>query len=537
MVNITKNLRERLVDRFVVKPLKLMRKSDIDNMRKYLESEYGRRTPIGTNEEQISKIVELPYNYEVLLKYAFYNEVVRTVHDAIIREVVRNRWEVKPKWQCKCPQCGVEYQTNKEKCPDCQVETMLPDSDQKKMLQAFLDYPNPDNEFLNIVKSTMRYMLSVDDWWLSIQYANTETPLTMYVEDSVYMRVCADKKGRIGNKEYFCPICTEEDPNNIYSSEGMCRKHKDTKLKETAYAYVDGGEIKARFSKDEILHGITEPFLPSLYGKSKLVSCIRILLSLTAMDKWNFDIYTTGKLAQILVFHGLNQNDVNELMTEAKKQRDLVEEDPQTAAISNKLRTLGLGTKEGVTKVDAMPPSEKMQSIDWWKLWREVVCAVYGVTPIFVGVVESGKTGANPRMQIDVQNNTTEMYQRSFEEPFNNIIVPKLGVYDWKFEFNPVEEKDEMQDISVLQAKVETVIRAANAGMQAELTDEGEVHISGKPKPVKPSQAYQPKNPFEEENPFAQEKSVKKGKSWIVTEVNSDSGSGKGDSKDSTGTA
>jgi hypothetical protein len=204
------------------------------------------------------------------------------------------------------------------------------------------------------------------------------------------------------------------------------------------------------------------------------------------MDKWNLDIYTTGKIAQIIGLP-LTQEQVNGLVAEAKKQRDKMEEDPNTELITNKLRTLFIGYgKEGaggMQKIDSMPPAEKMQSLDWWKLWREVISSVYGVTPIFVGVVESGKTGNNPRMEVDVQNDTTEMYQQIIEVPFNTFIVPKLGVSDWIGVFPELEGKDEMQAITVLQAKVRTVIEASNAGLKAEITDDGEVRISGAPTP------------------------------------------------------
>jgi hypothetical protein len=128
-----------------------------------------------------------------------------------------------------------------------------------------------------------------------------------------------------------------------------------------------------------------------------------------------------------------------------------------------------------------MPTNDKMQALEWRKLWREIIGALYGVTAVFTGVMESGKTGQNPRMQIDVNNNTTEFYQHKLEDVWNKFVFPKFGVSDWLLKCNPVEEKDEMQDTAVLQAKVNLVASAAAAGFDAELTDEGEVRVSGKP--------------------------------------------------------
>jgi len=498
--------------------------------------ENQRRSQILERTEVENKITEPEYDYNLLVRYSLGNEVLRTVHETIIKEVTRNKWQVKPKWESKCDLCGAEFDSKKEECPQCKSKQLRePDPEQKQVLEAFIEDPNPDDEMDDIVKSVLRYQLSVDDWYLSIQYAKPDTPLTVYVEDSVTMRIVADKFGRLGNNEWFCPICTREFPEQSHPKDQLCTVHPDVQLKRTAFVMLKNGFVKARFAKDEMLHSKMDVWLPSLYGNSKIVSCLRIVLSITAMDKFNLDNYATGKLAQMIVFEGMTMDEANDIAKQVEVQKNLVKAESPAGLTSSRLSTLFIGSKGtgGTTKIDAMPPSEKMQSLDWWKLWREAVCAVYGVTPIFTGVIEQGKTGNNPRMQIDVNNNTTEMYQHGFEDPFNNVIVPKLGVTDWEFKFNPVEEKDEMQDITILQTKVETVIRASNAGMNAELTDEGDVKISGKPKPFQPFQqfgqqgegdqkpAFEGKKPFQTEEVFATEKGLRK-KTWIVTEVDKD---------------
>jgi hypothetical protein len=67
------------------------------------------------------------------------------------------------------------------------------------------------------------------------------------------------------------------------------------------------------------------------------------------------------------------------------------------------------------------------------------------------------------------------------ERPFTNVLFPLLQVSDYEFKFPSIEEKNELADIQILREKVEVVIQAANAEMDAELTDEGEVKVSGKP--------------------------------------------------------
>ena len=132
--------------------------------------------------------------------------------------------------------------------------------------------------------------------------------------------------------------------------------------------------------------------------------------------------------------------------------------------------------------VDTIPPSDKMQSLEWWELWRETVGSVYGVQAVFMGATEQGKTGYHQQMQILVQNDTTLLYQQMIEEPFNEVLLPRIGVTDYLFKFNEIEEKNELADIQILREKVDACITAANADMNAELTEDGEVKIYGKPK-------------------------------------------------------
>jgi len=314
-------------------------------------------------------IAEPSWDYVVLDKWGIYNPVLRTVHEAIIKEATRNRGNVKPRWQSKCLKCNTEFQTEKDECPTCKVPTVKPDINQKQLLDAFLEDPNPTDELLDIQKSCYRYMLRLSDWYISIQKANLAelTPLVVYVEDASKIRVCCDEHGNLGNNEWFCPKCVGKHPEDVYQENGTCKQCGNTELKETAYVQKDGAVI-ARWAKDEMLHGKLDPNLPSVYGLSREISILTTLKTLDAMDGFNFDNYSEGKLGNILVFEGLNQEDVNNLAQKAKDQQNKPERNPNTGQwFIKKLKTLFLGSggKGGVTNVPAMPESEKMQSLDW----------------------------------------------------------------------------------------------------------------------------------------------------------------------------
>jgi hypothetical protein len=493
-----------------------------------------------------NNVIEPEWDYNLLMKYSKYNEDLRTTHEALIKEATRNGGAVKPRWMSKCPVCGSKYQTEKEKCPECEVETVKPDLNQKQLLEAFIEDPNSTDEIKDIQISCYRFMFGVSDWYISIQPSNLEKllPFTIQVEDAAKMRICVDKHGNLGNGEFFCPKCTVQHPNETWV-EGKPCPHCGGETKETAYMYIGDGPERAHWAKDEMLHSNFDPNLPSRYGLSRVVSALRAVMCTDVMDQFNYDNYSDGKLSMMLGFEGLDQSSVNELMQTIAKQRNKPEYDGNLGRwITRKLRVLGIGMPKGLVKVDTMPDAEKMQNLEWRKLWRETVNGIYGVQDVVAGSQQQGTTGQNPRMKIDVNNNTTELIQHAWSDPFNNVIVKALGVSDWVYEFNPVEEKDEAQDVAVLQAKLIAIQTAISLGMDAELTDEQEVKISGKPLSLEEKQAqtmevmkqqselaaknnpvqeggkskdtaFESKNPIKKENVFVNEKGRKK---WIVYE-------------------
>jgi hypothetical protein len=432
------------------------------------------------------------------------------------------------------------------------MKMIKPKVEQRQTLKAFLDDPNLDDELTDIIESVYHFMFSVGDWYLSMQKDTnpippdasimdlvTRLPFTIYNEDSRYMKIAADKHGNLGNGEWFCPQDKTHPERAFPNANGVCPDHPGSELKETAYLYLDG-TVKARFAKDEICHGKPSAWRPSLYSYSPLITCLLIIYSLKAMNLNNFDIYDEGKLGNILCLP-LKQEDANNIAQAIERQRNIPKWDSNKGRwVIKKLRTLILGTGtdgKAATNVPAMPESEKMQSLEWWKLWKTVVCASFGVQDIYAGSVEQGTTGQNPRMKVDVNNDTIEYWGSKFEDPFNNVVVMQgLGVTDWILKFNPVEEKDEMQDVAILQAKLNAIQTAIGLGFDAELTDEGEVKISGEPMsleeknqmqmerfskmnpqgaPGQKDSAFGAKDAFKKEEVFPKEK----GKKWIVEEV------------------
>ena len=504
-----------------------------DTVKKVVDFNKSRRGFVTqTIIEAVDKIVDQPYPYLILKKYANNHPFLRLVHGAIIREVVRNRWDAKEKFTKKCVTCGQHFEELIDECPDCKDKGFLrdPNPQEKRRLESFLEDPNRDDEMVDIIKSLLKDNLAVDDWYLSVM--NGPAGYVIYVEDAAETFICADKHGRIGNGVYFCPGCwLPEKQEKTYVDPGEC-EFCGGELKESAYVQKPSGTgtVKARFARDEIIHGNSDPWLPKLYGNSKVMAVLLELRTALAMSNYNFGAYSKGVIDKAIFLKGETQVKATEISKDIKEQRERVVIDSWTGRVGRETGgSVFIGAEQGGAAVDLMPDPEKMQSLEWMEFWLvKIVGAIYGVQPVMMNAPTRGPGGYFQRMQIVVQNDTTREYQKMIEDALNEQLLPKLGVHDWEFKFNEVEPRNEMELAQIWQVKVAAGLAAKQAGLNAELTDEGELKISGEfqePKmPVGATHTLHeipqaPKPPEPKQNiPFAQDK-MKKGKSWLVTEV------------------
>ena len=523
------------------------------DVRTALEVEKRRRGTVTQQMiESVDKIIDQPEPYGLLVRYANRHPFLRVIHGASIREIVRPRWSAVENFSKKCLSCGQEFAEPVDECPDCGKEALLRDPNPmgKKRLEAFLENPNRDDEMVDIIKSLMKYNLAVDDWYLSVMTLRDTGQLVVYVEDSAEIFICADRHGRLGNGVWFCPKCWSENNTKTYSYkdlEGGC-PHCGESLKETAYVQKKAGTIKARFGRDEIIHGNSDPWLPQLYGNSKVMAVLQELRSALAMNNFNFATYSTGHLNKLIVLKGEDQGKADEIAMAAKEQNAKVTIDSWTGQVRREgAGSLWIGARDGAEVHDVMPDAEAMQSLEWMEYWLvKIVGAVYGVQPVMINAPTRGPGGYFQRMQIVVQNDRTKEDQEMLEDAFNEQLVPRLGVVDWHFEFGEIEPRNELEESQIWQVKVAAGASAKAAGLDAELTDEGALKISGEfEEQVMPQGTTHtlhevpqaPKPPMPKQNvPFATDK-VSKGKSWIVTELNQRRRGSKSRSEDSTATS
>jgi len=449
------------------------------------------------------------FDYISLFEVATTSWVLRKVFRAIIQESTRNRWHIAPRFKVKCDKCGKEYNTSIDKCAtkECGGTTREPSQKQYLLFDRIMRKPNPDYKMDDFVRSSIFYDLALDDWYWSIAYSYEpktkngkivldenkqavmiQVPKEIYVEDARFIFPIADEYGHLGNNEYFCPNCYDltpltdtfytAKPGEIVPSCPLCQGPQ----KRTAYVQEIGGTIKARYSKDEIIHGSSSRVLPSLFGNSKIITVWKLVQTIASMDDYNWEVYTEGKVGSFLIFPG--EDDI-EVSARARKIEDELKRmdnrDVQTGRYrtSKKIRTIMTGMRKGnqPIRIPIMEDLKTMQSMEFYQLYNEAISAVYGVTPIFVSVAKG--TNRNPRMEIDVQARTTQDHQSNYSDLFNEELLLRFGITDWIWEFNPVEERDVTREASVEHTKAATALTWLRGGFQVKLTEAGEVVASG----------------------------------------------------------
>jgi len=452
------------------------------------------------------RIREPIYNFEELMLIARTHWVLKNVFFTIIRETLSPLWRLEPAFSGKCKKCQkiyVDYPPE-GKC-SCGGELLPPDEEQKKRALGLLGKPNPDFTFYETIKSTITYDLALDNYFLSISYkyvpnptGNGELikiPAELNAEDPRYMRVVADEKGHRGDpKQLFCPDCWI--PDLVYSPPTVTCPKCGKPLEKTAYVQRVGGAIKARYADYEIIHGSSDRYAPHLYGESRIVCLWKLLISMTAMDDFNIELYTEGKLGSIVNFPGHEQEEVNEIMDQFEQEtlrKRVYDPILRRFRTTKKIRTMMIASKEPVKVTRIMEDFQRMQSLEFYKFWKSAVSSVYSAMPVFTGDIEAGKAGTTPMMQVTVQDRAIREHHRQREDMMNNQIFPVFAITDWKFRFNSLELRDEMRLAQIGQIKANTAFTWVKAGFSVRLNEHGELEVWGEGK--YPGRASQPPKP------------------------------------------
>lgn len=461
-------------------------------------------------------------HYRALVDMGQKSWVLRRTADAIIKECVRNWGEILPRFKHKCKKCGMEYEAEVKKCEACESKRFhKPKPEQRLILEALTKNPSGDGDrtFLELIRSTFFYELMCDDIYWSVVYKKLEdyekeqaveegeeviidvTPVAeeFYVEHSGDIFPISDSYGKLGGYDYFCPICYQKPENKGEDVIWDIRQEANDAgelpdvfrcpecneiMVQTAYVQDIGGKIVARFGRNEIVHGSMSRLPPELFGNSKLITLIKVLHTLDAIDDYQLETRSEGKVGGMIIFQGMDQSKVTEILhdVEAERQR-LQKRDQQSGELETTKRTalifIGTDTEGGeVKKIPFLDEAEAKLTLEYYKLYIRAVDQIYGVETTLVSSKKEGTTQSY-KMKTEVKRETAQEHQQFFMSIFNDKLLPLFGVYDWIWKFKKLEPKDKIRDAEVIHTKAAAALTARKAGLNVKIDDAGELTIWG----------------------------------------------------------
>lgn len=489
----------------------------------HLIIEKGRQPVPAFIEDKGAKLRNPDYLYPKFVVLSKTHWLLRTIIRALIGEVLTPGCTIEPRFRKRCTNCMTEYDSpDIEKCEVCDGTTFdTPNVDQYKLFKQLKgeDRKNPTSlvgegrTFKEFLFSTLWYGIALDDWYWEIGHTEemdldkrkiVKVPRGVRVLDGAVTFPVMDEFGNFASTEFFCPVCYKKiQLTEKYDAKVDLRsqpgKSPDSlrcdrcggPLIRTAYVQRVGGKVVSRFGKDEVIHASTSRIDPEVFGLSKIIASVKLLYIIDYMDEYNLQIYSHGHANMILGIEGADKHKAEEMGAYIQNQiRSKTQTDARTGEAEYNLEPaliiLGLEQGRKITPVDISPKLDTMQSIDYYRLYVEKTCGLFGVSPIFVNISE-GEQATSARPRIDVQNHVTRQWMSDIEEPFNNLLLPKLGITDWVLAFGKIESRDELRDREIKQRVAATVAIYEARGHDVEVTEDG-MDFTVSPKAVRPAE-------------------------------------------------
>jgi hypothetical protein len=230
---------------------------------------------------------------------------------------------------------------------------------------------------------------------------------------------------------------------------------------------------KAKFA-NELFYAPWEIFYNTRYNKSRLtgfspvVSVWNKVRSLLYQDQYILELYQGKRPPKgMLVFSGINPETLQKAWQD---MTDRSQTNPNLPAILGLPSNLN-GSGKQAEFFDFMRTLEELSFTDQRNEFRQVVGAVYGVSPVFQNDVSVSGGLNNEGLQITVTNRVVEDNQAFYNESLLNKITTELNAVGWSLRLRPSEEQDEMARLERQEQSLRNGEVAVRNGLQVEYDD------------------------------------------------------------------
>lgn len=278
------------------------------------------------------------------------------------------------------------------------------DSGQLEKLRKFFKAPNPDD--------------NGDEWLEALIY-------DLQLFGDAYLELDGSEDRSIDSKNTRWLFGGELVSIWNIPAETMLLKAGNQRPEPPAMAYVqkiDGQERE--FSKDKVLH-VSKFKHGRAYGTSPLIPLLNVIAGHMNLSNYLNELYT-GTLPKTI----LNVGDISN--GEMKAMLSLLEQ--QLAGGKSPFGLVAVNGGTGFNMHRLLDSTREGAQLELIQYYREEICAVFGIPPMKLGWVQSGKM-ANPEQQLDAWYDVIESFHNRIESLINNKILPLLEITDWEFRF------------------------------------------------------------------------------------------------------
>tara|TARA_R110001592_G_scaffold210521_3_gene462136 strand:+ start:42772 stop:45474 length:2703 start_codon:yes stop_codon:yes gene_type:complete len=201
-----------------------------------------------------------------------------------------------------------------------------------------------------------------------------------------------------------------------------------------------------QFTSAKVLH-ITKHKQGRAYGTSPLISLMGVIAGYLNLQNYIGDLFT-GTIPKTI----LNVGDISN--AEMKAMLALIEQQLVGGQSPYGLVTINGGSGFALHKL--IDSAKEGQFLDLLYYYREEICAVFGIPPMKLGFVQTGKL-SNPETQLDVWYDVVDLMQRRIAQLINTRIMPLLGITDWEFCFNSIRPKRDGERAQILKEQAAAI--------------------------------------------------------------------------------
>ena len=222
---------------------------------------------------------------------------------------------------------------------------------------------------------------------------------------------------------------------------------------EMAYVQTLNG-MKRRFSANKVLH-IAKYKQGRGYGTSPLVPLLQ-----TIAGQLNLSNYINEQFTGTLPKTILNVGDISN--AEMKTMLAMLEQQLSTGKSPFGLVAVNGGT--GFQTHRLIDSIKDGQHLDLLYYYREEICAVFGIPPMKLGWVQTGKM-SNPEQQLEAWYDVVESYHHRIASMINHRILSILGVKDYVWRFNTIRPSKEKVMAEVVRAQGQAIAALRQEGV------------------------------------------------------------------------